>query len=351
MRGVIWYVYPQWHRVSFTIIAEKHVEQLRKYFRLYTIDERALNILSPSTRPLLIIHPYFYPMSKYSKQVERLLSRVRGIIGVDVADSDRISVLAVSMTHYAEAMIVPSSWARMAFIRSGVRVPVHVVPHGLDMSWYEEPPRVQFFSDLEKLKRTRKLKFLLYFCWHSEYRKGLDLVLEAYKALRKERKDVVLIAKFMSDDGYPHMIIRRLGGIIISGWLSEEQKRELYDLADIYLLFSRGGAFEHNGLEALARGEVVLAASRGAWTDYLPPFSLLPCRPTRWVLKDNPIHVGGGYEVLVDKAVDKICEIADNLDEYKARVREYVDTHIKQRYNWERIGRELAEIIRRYLSR
>lgn len=343
-------VYPMWHRVSFSLIAERHVEQLRKYFKLYTIDERVLNILSPATNPLLIIHPYFYPMSRYAKHIERLLARVRGIIGIDVADSDRISNVAVSMTHYAECMIVPSKWSKEAYVRSGVKVPVHILPHGLDQSWYTDPPRVQFFMNLLDLKRKHGLKYLLYFCWHSEYRKGLDLVLETYKILRRERKDIVLIAKFMSHDGYPHMVIRSLGGIIISGWLSEEQKRELYDIADIYLLFSRGGAFEHNGLEALARNNIVLAAEKGAWTEYLPQFSLLPCRPTRWVLKDNPIHCGGGVEVIVEKAVDKICEIADNLDDYKARVKEYVNAYVKDRFNWVRIGRELADIVRRYLK-
>ena len=176
---VIWYVYPMWHRVSFSLIAERHVEQLRKYFKRYTIDERVLNILSPATNPLLIIHPYFYPMSRYAKHIERLLARVRGIIGIDVADSDRISNVAVSMTHYAECMIVPSKWSKEAYVRSGVKTPVHILPHGLDQSWYTDPPRVQFFKNLLDRKRRHKLKYLLYFCWHSEYRKGLDLV-ESY---------------------------------------------------------------------------------------------------------------------------------------------------------------------------
>ena len=347
---MIWYVYPQWHRVSFTLIAEKHIEQLRRYFRIYEIDENVLNILFPATRPLLIIHPYFYPMSKYAGSLDRLLARIRGIIGVDVADSDRISNLAVSMTHYAECMIVPSKFSRDAYVRSGVRVPVHVVPHGLDNEWYDSPPTCQFFDWLKKAKEQKKCKFLLYFCWHSEYRKGLDLVLATYKAIRKERDDIILVAKFMTANGYPHMVIRAWGGIIVSGWLSEDQKRELYDIADIYLLFSRGGAFEHNGLEALARNNVVLAAEKGAWTEYLPSFCLLPCRKTKWVLKDNPIHVGGGYEVIVEKAVDKIHEIVDNLDDYKARVREHVEREIRSRFTWEAVGKTLANIISNYIG-
>lgn len=338
-----------WHKVSFSLIAEKHVRELRKYFRLYAIDELALSGLYPATNPLIILHPFFYPMSKYAKRLQRLLARVRGIIGIDVADSDRISNLAVSMTHYAEAMIVPSNWAKEAYIRSGVKVPVHVVHHGVDSSWFTTPKRLTIFKNIYDLKVNHGLVYLLFFCWHSPYRKGLDLVLRVYELVRKERKDIVLICKFMTPNGEPHRVVRKLGGIIVSGWLTEEQKRELYDVADIYLLFTRGGGFELNGLEALARGNVVLSANEGSWVDYMPSFGLLPSRPCPYVLKDNPIHCGRGREIIVEKAVDKICEVADNLDDYKARIREHVDKHIRGKYTWEYIGRQLAEIIRKYI--
>ena len=346
---LIWYVYPIWHRVSFTLISEKHIEQLKKYFRLYTIDEKAIPNIYPVTRPLIILHPFFYNMSRIGDRIEHFLSKVKGIIGVDVADSNSISNLAVSMTHYAEAMIVPSEWSKRSYINSGCKTPVYVVPHGLDKTWYETSSNLQFFDNIAKYKKDKKKKLLLYFCWHSEYRKGLDLVLKVYETLIRERKDVSLVAKFMTQNGYPHMVIRRLGGIIVSGWLTEEQKMELYDLSDIYLLFSRGGAFEHNGLEAIARNCLVVAARGGAWQEYLPDFSLVDSRPTKWVLKDNPIHNGGGVEVIVDKAIDRIHIMLDNLDDYKQKLKDYVEEKIKNIYTWENAGKKLAQIIRRYL--
>jgi len=346
---MIWYVYPMWHKVSFGLIAERHVEELRKYMRVYAIDELALSGLSPASNPLIVLHPFFYPMAKYAKRLQRLLARIRGIIGIDVADSDRISNLAVSMTHYAEAMIVPSSWAKEAYVRSGVKIPVHVLPHGVDKTWFTSPMQLTIFSNLYELKHKRGLVYLLHFCWHSPYRKGLDLVLKTYELLRKERKDIVLIAKFMTPNGQPHNFIRKLGGIIVSGWLSEEQKRELYDIADIYLLFTRGGGFELNGLEALVRGNVVLAADQGSWVDYMPKFGLVPSRESPYVLKDNAIHCGKGREIIIERAVDKICEIADNLDDYKARVREHVDRFLRHRFTWEAVGKQLYDILREYM--
>jgi len=342
---IIYYIYPMWHKVSFTLIAKHHIRELRKYYQVYEIDELAVRHLNPYCRPITLLHPCFFIMSRFAGRLERIRSKLRSLIGLDVADSDRISNLAVSMTHYCDAMIVPSTWSREAYIKSGVKCPVYVVPHGLTDDYFQSPKPVQYFRELASLKREKNYIYLLHFCWHSEYRKGLDLVFRVYEQLRRERKDIVLVLKFMTGYGTWHHKFRELGGIIIAGWLKDDQIIELYDLCDIYLLFSRGGGFELNGLEALARGEVVIAADRGSWTDYLPPFSLVRSHECPYVLKDNPIHSGKGVEIDTEKAVDKICEIANDLEEYKARVRDYVNKYIKPRFAWSAVARRLAGVI------
>ena len=342
---IIWYVYPMWHRVSFTLIAEKHIEQLRGRYRVERIDELAFPHIMPSSRPVVFLHPFFYMMTRSSRFIARKLHLYRAIIGVDVADSDHISSLAVSMTDYATAMVVPSSFARKAYVRSGVRVPVHVVPHGLDDEWYEKPNTApQYFSDLLRLKERRGYRYLLYFLWHSDYRKGADLVIEIYKRLIRERKDVKLILKTANQDGPVASTLKMMGAIHVYGWLTEEQKMALYDTADVYILASRGGGFEMNGLEAIARGLPTIAARGGSWEDYLPDFLLVDSRPTQYVLKDNPIHDGRGVEMIVDKAVDKIHDILENLDDYRERVRAHV-AKIRHIYNWRAIGRRLVEVV------
>lgn len=345
---LVWYIYPQWHRVSFTLIAEKHVEQLRRYCRVYTFDELAIPHMMPYTKPIIFIHPYFYPVSRFENSIKLLRIRSTALIGVDVADTDRISDEAVRLTHYTTAMIVPSHYAKRAYEVSGVKVPVHVIPHGLDKEWFTSPPSQPiFFKHLLEHKRKHGLKYILFYLWHSERRKGADLVLETYSILRRERKDVMLIVKTLTPDGVFQDMVRRLGGYVVSGWLTEKQKIELYDICDIYLLFSRGGGFEINGLEALARGEIVLAPKGGAWEEYMPEWSLVPSHPCDDVLPGNNIHVGRGVEVDVERAVDIIHNILDNLSDFKARVKEYRAV-LAQRFNWEVIGRMLLEVLERY---
>jgi len=342
----IWYVYPMWHIVSFTLIAEKHIAQLRKYFLVEKVDELAFPHIMPMSKPIVFIHPFFFIVGKYGRILSRKLHLYRYIIGVDVADSDHISELAVSMTDYANAMIVPSTFAMRAYIRSGVRTPVYVVPHGLDKEWYEKPNTAQkYFDDLIRLKQRRGAKLLLFFLWHSSYRKGFDIVYNLYRRLRRERKDVLLVFKTKTANGKEAQMMRSIGAIHIYGWLTEEQKMALYDACDIYILASRGGGFEMNGLEALARGLPVIAARGGSWEDYLPDYLLVDSRPTPYVLENNPIHDGKGVEMIIEKAVDKIHDILENMDEYKARINTHREK-IKKIFNWETIGKKLASIVR-----
>jgi len=346
----IWYVYPQWHIVSFTLIARKHVRELRKYVRITEIDELAFPNIVPHSDPLVILHPFFFIMLRTSKVLEKRLYKYRSIVGIDVADSSRISNLAVSMTHYAQAMIVPSNYCRRVYIESNVKVPIHVVPHGLDRDWYEKPKQTNnpIFKTLGKLKKEKKLIYLLYFLIHSDYRKGADLVMDFYMKLSKERPNVKLVIKTLTEDGPIQSLVRKIGGYVVSGWLSEEQKMSLYDICDIYPLFSRGGGFEVNGLEALGRGLVVIAPRGGSWEDYMPKALLVKSHECPYVLKNNPIHVGKGVEIDVDKALDLAVKVIDNLEKYKEKVRKWKDEVLKKRFEWGVIGKQLLSIIKRY---
>jgi len=342
---MIYYFYPQWHKVSFSVISEYHIRELRKYFKLYALDELTLPHIHIVSRPLLILHPYFFNVCRIGRHLEFLLPRIRGLIGVDVADTDKLSCFGVHLTNYATAIIVPSNFAREVYVRSGVKVPVHVVPHGLDKLYFSKKPTFIRFHHYYLKKKKEKKIYLLTYLMHSGYRKGDDLVLEFWSRVKKEYKNLELFIKVIQpDERY-----KRAGAILISDWLSIHEQIELYDLCDIYLLFSRGGAFELNGLESLARGEVVIAPDKGAWTEFLPKFCLVKSRPSGVIFPDNPIHVGKGFEIDVEKALDKFHDIVNNLDEYKARVREYVDEVVKNTYTWEKIGILLRDIITKYL--
>jgi glycosyltransferase involved in cell wall biosynthesis len=229
-----------------------------------------------------------------------------------------------------------------------VKVPVYVVPHGVDEGWLNTRVSVNFFKPLLDFKAKRNLKLIQTWLLHSSYRKGEDIVYRVFNELVKERKDAALVVKRpltldVYVDGVDEAQLKPTYSLPAS-WLSDDQIRELMDVCDIFLLGSRGGGFEHPPLLALARGEVALGAKGGAWEDYLPEWALIPSHASDIVLRDNPIHNGRGVEMDVDACVSKLHDILNDLDEYRARVKQHVDTCVKQRFVWSKIGEQLKDI-------
>jgi glycosyltransferase involved in cell wall biosynthesis len=366
----IWYVYPMWHTVSFTLVARKHIEYIRRLgVRVQEVDELAFPSLYPYSSLTAVVHPYLYlalrvlqvhsyklPPRGGALSTESLgywRSRYGSIVAVDVCDSDRISSLAVELLELADRVVVPSTFCKRVYESSGVRKPVYVVPHGVDPEWYEagntwdtRPARSVNPMLLElllyKLRKGRKL--LLFWLWHSPDRKGWPEVHQLYRRLRRSRDDVVLVLKTGAPRSNEFMQVADLGAIEVYGWLSDHDKMALYDLADVTLNFSRGGGFELNCLESLARGTPCIASDWGSWTDYLPQWLRVKRGLEVEVLPGNLFHVGRGYTVDVEDAVAKVEEILDNLGEYRARVLEYRDSVLRRRYRWDVIALELLGV-------
>jgi glycosyltransferase involved in cell wall biosynthesis len=355
----IFYIYPLNKWISFHFIAEEHVRELRKYFNVTKVDEKALTVVMPIARltaeATFLLQPYFYPIQVYERKLLDKIGKPERLIGVDVADSDHITEYAVHLTEYATAMIVPSNFSRNSYINSGVKTPVYVVPHGVPDDYFNPTPsKPNTFKQLYDYKIKNNVKLIQTWCLHSEYRKGLDLAYEIFSQLVKERKDVALVDRasfninvFDSPIDYKNPQPKFT---LTSSWLTDEQIKELMDICDIYLLTSRGGGFEHPPLLALARGEPAIGAKGGAWEDYLPDWALIPSHKSGQVLANNPIHDGYGVEIEVEKAVSALHEILNNLDEYRARVKYYLDTYVKEKFTWTKIGEKLKDIVLKHLT-
>ena len=346
----LWYVYPTHHVVSFTLIAKHHIEQLRKYFKVQEVPEKGFLNIYPYSYPTVIIHPLLYCTSSNFELYLDKRTRYKALIGVEVADSDRISDVAVNVVNTADCLIVPSIFSKRAYENSGTKIPIEVVPHGLNKVFYRRKrrPTNETLKYLYRLKKKGKLIYCLFFLWHSGYRKGADLVYQVLKEIQKTHKNVLLIVKTYNIWDSYMKYLSQLDSFVISGWLTDDDLVDLYDLCDIYLLFSRGGGFELNGLEALARGEIVLASRGGSWDDYLPPESLVDYKRFTTVLHGNPFHIGKGPELSVEKAINKLHDIINNIDDWKEKYSKYA-RKVRREYSWDRIGKMLKDIVERYI--
>jgi len=364
----ILYAYPQWHTVSFTLIARKHIEYLRKIggTTVYEIDELMVPSFTPVIRYSLILHPAFYSMFRILETRKDIWGRFREdyyqwwrsfydqLIGLDVCDSDAYTELAVSIANRFDKFVVPSRFCVDVARRSGIKARVYRLPHGVDPEWYttpnvwESPIRQKISTSLVNLylyKMRRNVKFILFFLIHSGERKGWNEVYEVYTRLARERRDVVLVLKTVFPNIPEYQQVMQYGALQVYEWLDDYEKMALFDMTDVTLMFSRGGGFEMVALESLARGVPVLACEYGSWTEYVPPFLWVKKGRRVQPLPNNAFHGGYGYAVDVEDALNKLHVVLDNLDEYRAKVQEWREKVLSKEYRWDIIAQRLVEIV------
>jgi len=356
------YVYDRLRTTSFTLVAQKHIEYMRK---LGTVNVKetsiyAFPLFKPDSKYVAVIHPFVYAWSAISNEMSDVVdiaevrNRYEKIVGVYVCDADRMSRETVNALNETDVLIVPSMFCVNVFRWSGVKRPVYRVPHGVDEHWYttQNVWTVQGVKGLSmslvqlyQYKQRTGKKLLLWWFWHSWLRKGGPWVKAVYERLVRGRSDVKLVVK-TSMASVPDLAeLAPLGIVQVYGWLKDVEKMALYDLADITLLFSVGGAFELNGLESLARGVPAVAVDWGPWTEYIPPF--LRVKPGERVrpLPDSNVHVGYGYAVDVKDAVAKIEDILDNYIEYRAKTDEWRQNVLYKEYRWDVVARRLIDVV------
>ena len=147
---VIIYAYPMWHTVSFTLVAEKHIEWIKKQqlVEIYAVDELAIPTMSPALRHTLVLHPAFFIMHRilqtrvdyrgsFREEYYRWWRDSWGtLVGIDVCDSDAYTDYAVSLANRFDIFIVPSTFCVEVARNSGIKAKIYRLPHGVDPEWY-----------------------------------------------------------------------------------------------------------------------------------------------------------------------------------------------------------------------
>ena len=325
----IYYVYPQHHDVSFKFVAKEHIKMLKEKYTVYEIPALSFYQFTPFKYPISIIHPFFYSMWHWGNVefsfFEQYRSKVSQIIGVEVADSDRIAEKFIEYgNNYADKIVVNSEWSARAFKDSGLKIPIFKVVHNFNSRLLAKDEELKIDDQvkyIEKVKKEKNIKLVMISLWHSNYRKGADLFHVIAKEIQKERDDIYFLVK----SGMQRTDFKDIKMFNLTGNTDFDNIIKMYRISDLYLLPSRGGSFELNGLEAFISKIPVIATKNGAWEEYFPnalkDLLVNSCDfPT--VLPGNPIHIGKGVQMCTNEAIDKILEVIDKLDEYKAKIEE-----------------------------
>lgn len=173
----------------------------------------------------------------------------------------------------ADEIWTPSNYSRQSFINSGVDFnKVQVIPNGIDPEIFKPS------GEKYKLNTNKKLKFL--FVGGTIFRKGIDILLNAYASSFSSNDDVCLVVKDMGGDSfYKGQTAREQIEILkvkpnspeiiyIDNSLTESEMASLYRACDIFVCPYRGEGFSLPTLEAMACGLPVIVTKGGSTDDF-----------------------------------------------------------------------------------
>lgn len=162
----------------------------------------------------------------------------------------------ISISGYTKARFI--EWSKMGANR------VHLLPNAIHLENYGMEGNVAAISEKYGLSGHTVLMTLGRIV-SKERAKGFDEVLELLPELASEIPDLVYV--IVGDGDYKPELeakARQLGvadRVVFTGFVSEEEKPDLYRATDVYVMPSRGEGFGFVFLEAMACGVPVVASS------------------------------------------------------------------------------------------
>lgn len=180
------------------------------------------------------------------------------------------------MNDEVDEIWVPSSFVRECYIQSGVSADkVFVVPNGVDASLYS-PDGTTY-----PVASGKSFRFL--FVGGTIYRKGIDLLLAAYRQSFTSKDDVCLVIKDMGGKSFyqgqtAQEMIQRFSAdpsapeiVYIDGNLTQDEMAALYRSCHCLVHPYRGEGFGLPIAEAMACGLAPIVTGYGAALDFCPP--------------------------------------------------------------------------------
>jgi GT2 family glycosyltransferase len=204
-------------------------------------------------------------------------------IGYTMLEVDGIPADWISLANALDEIWVPSTFNRETFLQSGLRVPVYVMPLGVNPDYFNPKVRASRPSD--------RYTFFSVFEWGE--RKAPEVLLRAYHEAFSRQDSVLLLLKVINTD--PGVDVQReiaaLGlpgdgppvAILYNQELPVHQMGSLYRSVDCFVASTRGEGWGMPILEAMACGLPVIATNWSAHTDFISEDVAYPLEVARLI--------------------------------------------------------------------
>ncbi|HEV3458763.1 MAG TPA: glycosyltransferase [Thermoanaerobaculia bacterium] len=200
-------------------------------------------------------------------------------IGFTMLEVDGFPRQWVEQANRMDEVWVPSEFNRRGFLDSGLKRPIHVVPLGVDVRYFN--PRIASFSN-----PAGEYVFLALFEWGE--RKEPGLLLRAFNDEFGAHEPVRLLCKVINRDPgvrvkeeIRRLRLRAAGGRVAYLFNLEfphYQLGALYRSADAFVSVSHGEGWNMPLMEAMACGLPTIATDWGAHQEFVHPGNAYPLR-------------------------------------------------------------------------
>lgn len=210
-----------------------------------------------------------------------------------------------------------------------------VVPNGLYLEDYNVQIETGAFR--EKYPETKDKKIILFFS-RLNFKKGLDLLIEAYHNVTQLREDVHLVITGPDNDGYGDTVRKWVRGrgidakVTFTGILTGKDKLEVLHDADMFVLPSYSENFGISVIEAMICGLPVIISDK--------------VNIYREILKNQ---AGEVVSCNVSELTQKITKLL-NDPEYTKLLSKNGKRMVESYYQWSRVGQSLDQNYRAILN-
>lgn len=321
--------------VAFRPIVAHPSEQNLKFKNINLIAQDAIS--NPAQHDVGMV---FYLADYFINQIQNKRRR----IGYTMLEVDGVPANWVSYinSHLTE-LWVPSTFNQHTFKKSGVRIPIKVVPLGVDTNRFN--PYVT-----PMLPKSDKFSFLCVCEWGE--RKNVHLLMRAFQAEFKKTEPVQLILRTGSHD--PNVNVEKelsqydlRNVVLLTQAYDSHQMPSLFKSADCFVLPSSGEGWGLPYAEAMACGLPVIGTAWSANLDFMNHENSYLLRAERIVpaVARCPLYIGFNWALPDLNHLRRLMRhVYENKEEARTKG-EIASRHILSNYSLARTG----EIAKSYL--
>jgi len=305
------------------------------------------------SNPVGIMHfpPEYYPKIAFKDVSKR--------IGYTIFETDRIPGEWVKLCNELDEVWVPSKFNLETFSSSGVeKEKIKVLPYGIDTDFFRPA------DDILNIEGKRGFSFLYVFAF--DWRKGFDLLLDAYNEEFSGSDDVTLILKVFKPDYFSgqgnikDLILGSLSAtksnpphvVIIDEHLGIEGMKKLYNSCDLYISTDRANGWGMPCMEAMSMGKPAATIDWSGSTEFMTENNSLLIKPTgnlipvdERLVAYRPFYKGHKWAEVKVNEVRRVMRFAYENRKIINQIAERGRLDITRHFSLEEIAKKMVALI------